>query len=453
MHPIPFRWGIAAAAALIALSGCTTTRDTIFLVRRVDGAAKSRAVTDQGVALYELRVLGRGDYRALDEARSYFEVALRFDPDNTRARQYLETVDRFRETQLRTKTAQAADLLKKQARTEEETYTMLLLVRQSQSLSPGDQRAVSLRNDTEKVRVSLVRQMMDKARGDQERIRPEESAAQREDKLLLVKEQYDRIYAIQPESADLQIRRAGLRTELDRLFADGAVRTSRSIEARQYLEARDDIEKLDWLNRRLDNSHDNDIRDLTYRLNLSWAQTALEQKQLGVADARVEAALRAKRTDEAAALKRSIAEQQRPERPAAAAAPPAPSGGRAPAPAAAAVAPPPRPSSEAGVAEVQDLVRRGELVAANRRINALLRAYDDQATVASLREQQAAVRGRLPDLYSRGVEAYRQEDFNKAVDLLSAVVEIDVGYEQASAYLDKARAKQKLLEGLQGGKG
>ena len=65
----------------------------------------------------------------------------------------------------------------------------------------------------------------------------------------------------------------------------------------------------------------------------------------------------------------------------------------------------------------------------------------------------AAVRARLPDLYSRGVEAYRSEDFRRAVELLSIVVEIEVGYEQASDYLDKARAKQKLLEGLQGNRG
>jgi hypothetical protein len=44
------------------------------------------------------------------------------------------------------------------------------------------------------------------------------------------------------------------------------------------------------------------------------------------------------------------------------------------------------------------------------------------------------------------VQAYRDEDFKAAIDLLQTVVGIQVDYEQAGDYLDKARSKQKLLE-------
>jgi len=47
---------------------------------------------------------------------------------------------------------------------------------------------------------------------------------------------------------------------------------------------------------------------------------------------------------------------------------------------------------------------------------------------------------------------YRAEDFQKAVELLETVLAIDVEYEQAAEYLDKARTKQKLLEQF-GGEG
>jgi hypothetical protein len=52
----------------------------------------------------------------------------------------------------------------------------------------------------------------------------------------------------------------------------------------------------------------------------------------------------------------------------------------------------------------------------------------------------------LKDLYDKGVDAYRSEDFKTAIDLLQTVVAIQVDYEQASDYLDKARSKQKLLD-------
>jgi hypothetical protein len=423
---------------LAVLLGCASFRDTVFLVRNVNDTVKSRAVTDQGVALYELQVLGRQDYGALGDARRYFEVALRFDPGSVRARQYLDIVDTFRETQLRARTSQAAELLKRPNRSDQETYAMLVLVRQSVALSPSDPTAAGLRNDTEQVRSEVVKMLMEKARVSHEQVKPEDSADQREPKLLEVKAQYDRIYAIQPDYLDLHMRRATLKSELDRIFEDRVDAVGKRIDARQYAQAREDVDRLDALNRQLDNAHDNDIRELAYRLNYQWARTAYEQKQTSIAEARIDAALRARRTDEATAFKASIVGEKRPARPAPTAT------ARQPASAAA--------GGEVALREVQDLVGRGELVAANRRINTLLRDADEP-TMAGLKEQQTALRGRLPDLYARGVDAYRQEDFNRAVDLLASVVEIDVAYEQASDYLDKARAKQKLLEGLRGGKG
>ncbi len=447
-------------AALV--SGCASLRDNAFLVHKVDGPAKSRAITEQGIVVYEVRVLGLQDYEALRDARTHFEVALRFDPGNTRARQYLETVDRFCESELTARTARAAELLKKGDRSEHESYSMLLNLRLAEALRNDDARVASLRAETRQARSALVGQLMDRARAAQaqaeEAAKPLEApspgkqaapaklaapakAATREQMLLEVKDQYDRIHAIHPDAPDLQRRRASVRADLDRIFADRADDVTASVDGGRFAEARDKTERLDALNRRLDYAHDDRIRDLTYRLNIQWARAAYGQKQLGLAEARVDAALRARRTDEAEALGESIRGEQR----RAAAQSAASSGAQRAASATAA--------NEAALREVQDLVRRDELVAASRRINTLLGAIDDRQTAAALREQQDAVRARLPDLYRRGVEAYRGEDFRRAVDLLSVVVEIEVGYEQASDYLDKARAKQKLLEGLQGNRG
>jgi hypothetical protein len=47
------------------------------------------------------------------------------------------------------------------------------------------------------------------------------------------------------------------------------------------------------------------------------------------------------------------------------------------------------------------------------------------------------------------VQAYRDEDFKTAIELLQTVVGVQVDYEQASDYLDKAKSKQKVLDQLQ----
>ena len=47
------------------------------------------------------------------------------------------------------------------------------------------------------------------------------------------------------------------------------------------------------------------------------------------------------------------------------------------------------------------------------------------------------------------MQAYRDEDFKTAIELLQTVVGVQVDYEQAGDYLDKARSKQKVLDQLQ----
>jgi hypothetical protein len=44
------------------------------------------------------------------------------------------------------------------------------------------------------------------------------------------------------------------------------------------------------------------------------------------------------------------------------------------------------------------------------------------------------------------VNAHKAEEFQDAIGLFQQVLQVDLEYEQAAEYLDKAMAKQKLLE-------
>ena len=106
-------------------------------------------------------------------------------------------------------------------------------------------------------------------------------------------------------------------------------------------------------------------------------------------------------------------------------------------------------SFDASLQEVDRLIAADELISADRRIDSLARVTTDQANVASLDERRQSIVDKLKDVYDRGVQAYRDEDFKEAIDLLKTVVGVQVDYEQASDYLDKARSKQKVLDQLQ----
>ena len=80
----------ALLGALALLAGCTSLSNSLFLVSKVEGPLKAKAVTEQGIERYQLYLVSQGDYARVDEVRRYFVVALRYDPDNLKAQQYLE---------------------------------------------------------------------------------------------------------------------------------------------------------------------------------------------------------------------------------------------------------------------------------------------------------------------------------------------------------------------------
>ena len=103
-------------------------------------------------------------------------------------------------------------------------------------------------------------------------------------------------------------------------------------------------------------------------------------------------------------------------------------------------------SFDAALQDIDRVIASGELEAAQRKIDSLERATTQAARLALLEDRTSKIRANLKGLYDRGVEAYRAEDFETAIELLETVVAIDEGYEQAADYLDKAKAKQTLLE-------
>ena len=100
---------------------------------------------------------------------------------------------------------------------------------------------------------------------------------------------------------------------------------------------------------------------------------------------------------------------------------------------------------DTAVKDIDRLIAAGDLVSAHTKINATLKTTTDQTKRGQLVVRAQSITDKLKDIYAEGVQAYKDEDFNKAVDDLQIVVSIQVDYEQASDYLDKAKSKQKLL--------
>ncbi len=405
---------------LLLATGCATNPDDNFLVQKLDDESKSAALARQGIEEYNVLLVRRADYARLGEVREYFAVALRYDPQNVEAAQYLDLVNEFKNARLRENLRVANRSLAKQKRSEDEDFALLNAVQSANRLDPGNPDVARLMRETSPARAALVATYLARSKAATARIQAGTPLATREALSVEAFANAAKALQVDPQSQDARARRDALSGELASLAARHAAAARALTADRKFEQARDEIAALAQLNRKLDGRFDAQVKAARYALAYRWAATLFAQKDYGQAETRADTALSVDRTQEAAALKRKIADS------------------RAEADQAA--------SFDAGLQEIDRLIAKEDLVGAKRRIDSLARATKDGAKLDALDGRREALMSLLQKVYDKGVAAYRDEKFKDAIEYLQTVVLVDVGYEQAPDYLEKARDKQKLLD-------
>ena len=412
-------WRFCAPAALLLLAaGCTSLSDNRFL-SELGGPVKARVVTEEGIALYQLALVRRGEYSRVEEVRRYFEVALRFDPGNLQAQAYLQKVENYREAETAKRLREAEALWKKGKRSQEEDYALCVAVVRAVQLAPEDDQVATLHRQTSEIRGTLAAFYLERGRTARTRARAEDAAAR--DKLYIEAfGSFNRALAVEPQNSGAHTELDSLAAAVNQILRERLQSAQALVGKGQYAEARKEAALLEELNRRLGHPFDGEVAELGYTLHYRWARSLFERRDYPAALARTDSALAVRKTEEAAALRRRIQEARRQSE----------SG----------------LSYEAALGDADRLLAAGDLAGAYRRLDGLARGTKDRARLAALDSRREKIRAQLPALYEKAVAYYRAEEFQKAAELLETVVAIDVEYEQAAEYLDKARTKQKLLE-------
>lgn len=411
---------ILITALLALLVGCSSLGDNRFLVKNLDEKAKAKSLTEAGIEQYQIHLVRKAEYAMIDEIKEYFVVALRFDPASALAKKYLTLVANYREAKLQASLKEAARFAQKPKRTEEETYLLCIAVQRAVRIDPADPTVQNLLGDTTQVRNALVDAYLTRGKAAMDKVDDKTPDAAREKLSIEAFQTVSRALAADPQSVAAQNMKNSLRAEISRIVADRLESAQKLIVSQRFADAKGQISLLNDLNRKLDNSFESDVRDASYTLNYKWAKSLFDQKEYAQGEVKADAALAVKRTDEAAALKKRISELRAQTET--------------------------NTSFEAALQDIDRLIAKGEMIAAQRKIDSLAKSAKGEAKLASLDDRGDKVRANLKDLYDTGIGAYRDEDFKAAIELLETVVAIDEGYEQAADYLDKAQSKQKLIE-------
>jgi len=409
------------AGGILACTSTSTNTSDSFLLKSLDDQSKSRALTEAGVEAYDVHLVHQAEYDKIADIRNYFVVALKYDSTNARAQQYLALVDDYKNAQLRANLRVASKALKNPKRTDDDNYAIFVALQTAIKIDPGNAEAQKMLADTASVRSALINSYIAKAKAATDKIDAKSTDSVMEAQYTEAYQQTGKALDVDPKSSDAQNQHTAARIALAKLVARRIDVAQKAIAAGNFLDARGQVNLLNDLNRRVDNSFDADVRQVSYTLNYTWAVSLYNRKDYTTAEVKNEAALAVMKTDEARALRSKLAEKT--------------------------AQPTATPVSfDASLQDIDNLIVAGELVAAHRKVNALAKVTKEPSNMQQLDSRNEKILSSLRDLYDKGVDAYRNEDFKAAIDLLQTVVAIQVDYEQAADYLDKARSKQKLLE-------
>jgi hypothetical protein len=408
------------ALPLVLLS-CTSTNDS-FLLKSLDDQSKAQALTREGVQQYELYIKARHEFDRIPQIKELFTVALKYDPSNTLANQYVALLDNTKNQKVQTNLANATKELAKPKRTDDDDYTLYVSLQSAASIDPSNQKVQKMLSDTAQDRARLVDSYVQKSKASMSAITDKTPQTIREKQCVDAYQSAYKAFEIDPNSAAAQAQLSEVKGEIAKIVAAHSTAIQKLVAGSKFPDARAELAALNELNRRTSHSFDADVSTASYSLNYSWAKWLYVQKDYGTAEVKVDAALAVKRSAEASALERKIAAAK---------------------PKADADA-----SYEVAIQDIDRLIGDEELVSAHHKIDYLAKVTVDQTKLAALDERRQTITGKLKDIYDRGVQAYHDEDFKTAIDLLQTVVSVQVDYEQAGDYLDKARSKQKVLDQL-----
>ena len=407
--------------AVVLAMGCASFGDDLYLVKSLDDANKSIALTNQGIAAYDNYLLEQAAYDKASEVQDYFVVALRYDPGNFKAKQYLDKIGDFKNGIVRDKLKTANRLLAKAPpRKEEDNFAIIVALRTAVAIDPSNDSAAKLLKDNAQVQSSLADAYLQRSRDAQAKAAdPSISATAREQAAVSAYDNAAKAVLVAPSSTQAVKQKAAIGADLGTAFDAHKDAFSMLLAKNKFEDARGELALMRGIGERLGDRRAAQVSSSTYDLNLKWAK-ALEAKGLHQdADDKLDAAIAAKRGDEAVALKRKIADKSNSADKAAA--------------------------FDSALPEIDRLIAKGDLLGANKRVLSASALTKDRSKLDQLDQRRSTIHDGLSSLYAKGVDSYRSEDFKSAISQLSVVVKIDAEYEQASDYLDKAKEKQKLL--------
>jgi len=404
----------------IAITSCASVKDPWMVAFGISDSERSAALTRAGETEYYDRLEKGGDLSALDRSREYLQAALRYNPLNAEASRLIGLVENYRSSNAAAAMAKARELLKKSPRTADEEYRMHAAIQRASELMPKDTEIAKVHKETAVARSALAKSFVEKSEKKRTSVAPDANDQVKEQATIDAFQIADRAVEIDPKNTDAATIRAELKVEIESILKRHIAELKGMNEAGSFAEAKTQIALLQELDGKIGKTFTNELTESEYDLYFSWAAFHEKRKNWKDAESCAQQAIAIKKTGEGTTLlKRVVNAREEEDR---------------------------GEGFEQGLRNIDSCIAKGDLVAAQRLIASLTKTAAETNRKQPLDEKKKALDNAVSALYARGVKAYREEKFRDAAAALKTVVAVNPSFEDAADYLEKAQAKQKLVD-------
>jgi len=404
---------------ILLISSCTSLGDTILLAKEMDAKYRAEALVSAGKDMYKDKLLAKEDVSAAEVVQRYFEAALRFDPENAEAAKYIVIVENYRDTRFKNFIQKAEALIAKEKRSADDEYIMLIAIYTANSIYPKDTNAIKLAADSADIRKAYVNARLEEAEAIKTALKPDSKDADKEKAYISAFNITLKAREIDPKDRKVNSMFTALKKDIANIVKNRLENINTLLAKASFSDANSVLNLLKDLDKKIDYEFASEIQATEYKLHLSWAKYHENRKEWTKANNQIKAALAVQRGSEALALQKRVSAAASEEEKGA--------------------------NFDAGLRNLDAYLTKNDLPSAHRLLLTLEKTANAQQKQL-LDKHRKSINDALPAIYQAGVKAYKEERFKDAIASFEMVFAVSASYEEAADYLDKSRAKQKLLD-------
>ncbi len=415
---------IIAALLLIFLcfNSCSTLSSNLFLVKSLDKEEKSEILTKKGIGYYEQQLTITENYLLVPMAKKYFKYALVFNPENIIAQQYMEKLNIFIDEQVARNLKSANKYFSKEDKSEQDIFNLCYFTQRAYEISPNNYDVVELKMEIRNNQDLLIEEYI--KRGNEILIQLEsDSVTDSEDTRELYFKAYDnfgRILLLDPMNSKALKSQENVKNYLQSI-AEMQIQTAEThIKSNEFSKADLVIQDISYISGKVDDYFKEQIDRLNFESEFQKARYYYSINDINRADYYIRRTVAMNPEPESIAFRDKLrVEREKKDS---------------------------NTKFETLIENIDILINEGQLITAAEKLSSLRSRTSETAKLNRIANRDATIKSKIPSLYQIGVKKYKEDLFKDAIASLEIVIILDAGYEQAVEYLEKARAKQKVLD-------